>query len=83
MALLNDAQRAVLVSIEEAKRDLENEVQRLNDLLREIERRDTDTAAMNPTIETGTDLLARAKISYAERRTAVIAAANALPSLGG
>ena len=79
MPLLTDAQRAVLANIEAAKRNLENKVQRLNDLLREIERRDADSTAMNPTSETATDLITRARDRYEVLRQAAVDAANGLP----
>lgn len=81
MALLNDTQRELLGRITEAKEALENEVQRLNDLLREVARRDADGETLNLGTETGENLLARAAAVYGVRRADIIAAAKALPEL--
>ena len=79
--LLTDAQREVVDQIQQAVLALGNEVGRLTDLMREVRRRDQDLSGMNPTSETATDLLNRAKARYTVLRTAAITAANALPNV--
>ena len=79
MALLNDAQQAVVEGIQEKKRALEMHLQLLNDLLRDVARRDADTSGMNPAGESGTDLIARAKAAYMVRLTAMDATLAGFP----
>lgn len=81
MALLSEAARETLLAIERAKQMLENRIGELNNLLREVYRRDSDEVGLNPATETGADLLARAKAAYVVKRGAIVAAANSLPEL--
>ena len=81
MGLLNDNQKAVLERIRQGTADVGATCHKIIDLVNEVYRRDEDLSAMNPTGETATDLLNRAKARYAGLRTQAITAANALPEV--
>lgn len=81
MGLLNDNQKAVLEEIGEGAAAGGAAYHKITDLVNEVYRRDEDLSGMNPTSETATELIDRARARYRLLRQAAIAATNALPDI--
>ena len=81
MALLTDVEKAEVQLMEQGAAQLGAAAHRIVDLVNDVYWRDEDRGGINAASETGTDLLRRAKLTYAALRQVAVKAANDLPEL--